>query len=265
MPTATPTPVRSFSPSLAESPANPESPTAATGEGAVNTLELGRSPEPEMKIEGAPPSVATPVPKNKPAVTRPSGSPRIDPNAKRQLIAEFKKEIDLVLGQVREATNNFREVDRLEQVRSLPPAVSSHVTLLTVSAREFRTVVGYEVTFYECLAEMQTVDALLVVDQSIGIIAAKDAPIARKTLAAFRTRYPKPSAEAQKPLWRYIDSMYALCDRLKNEAEGRLQRARSLESEGKKADALHEYREINRIYPNKVTQERIRLLEAQPR
>src|ERR1043166_2819839 len=82
---------------------------------------------------------------------------------------------------------------------------------------------------------------------------AKDAPIARKTLAAFRNRYSKPPGAAQKPLWQYIDSLFALCDRLKNEAEARLPRARSLESEGKKADALREYRAINQIYPNKVT------------
>lgn len=183
---------------------------------------------------------------------------------KRQLIAEFKKEIDGVFGEVRGATNNFHEVDRLDQVRSLPTSVSSHVTLLTASATEFRAIVGYDVTFYECLAEMQTVDALLVVDQATSVISEKDTPIARKTLSAFRARYPKPPAEAQKPLWNYLDSMYALCDRLKTEAEGRLQRARSLESEGKQADALREYREINKIYPNKVTAERIRLLEAAP-
>jgi len=183
---------------------------------------------------------------------------------KRQLIAQFKKQIDAVFNEVKSATNNFREVDRLEQVRSLPSSASSHVTLLTVTAREFRTVVGYEVTFYECLAEMQTVDALLVVDQSTSIIAGKDTPVARKTLSDFRNRYPKPPGETQKPLWRYLDSMYVLCDRLKNEAEGRLQRARSFESEGKKADALREYREINKIYPNKITAERIHLLEAEP-
>lgn len=231
----------------------------------MNTLELARSPEPELKIEEAPRPTATPLLKITPSASRPSGSRKLDPNAKRQLIAEFKKQIDLVFGEVKSATNNFQEVDRLDQVRSLPKAVSAHVTLLTGSASEFRSIVGYEVTFYECLAEMQTVDALLVVDQSTSIIAAKDTPIARKTLAAFRNRYSKAPADAQKPLWRYIDSMFALCERLKNEAEARLPRARSLESEGKKADALREYRAINQIYPNKITTERIRMLEAQPR
>ena len=217
-----------------------------------------------MKIEEPRRTTATPGPKSTPALGGPGGSRKLDPNAKRQLIAEFKRQIASVFGEVRDATNNFREVDRLEQIRSLPSGVSAHVTLLTVSAREFREIVGYDVTFYECLAEMQTVDALLVVDQTTSIIAAKDTPVARKTLSAFRGRYPKPPGEAQKPLWRYLDSMYALCDRLKNEAEGRLQRARSLESEGKKADAVREYRDINRIYPNKVTAERIRQLENPP-
>ncbi len=195
----------------------------------------------------------------------PRGSRKIDPDLKRQIVAAFKKQIDFVLAQVRDATDNFREIDRLEQVRSLPPAASSHVTLLANSARDVRARLGYEVTFYECLSEIQTVDALVVVDESTRDIEAKDAPTARKTLELFRTRYSEPSSEAQKPLWRYLISIYSLCDRLKTEAEGHLQRARSLESEGKKADALGEYREIYRIYPNKVTSERIRLLETQSR
>jgi len=262
IPTATPTAEPSLSPSPVEE-STPEQRPSAAGEGAVNSLELARSPEPELKIGQEPRVSATPVPKIGRAAPRPDGSRKLDPNAKRQLIAEFKKEIDGVFAEVKNATNNFQEVERLDQVRSLPKSASAHVTLLTASASEFRAIVGYEVTFYECLAEMQTVDALLVVDQATSIIAAKDAPIARKTLAAFRNRYSKPPGAAQKPLWQYIDSLFALCDRLKNEAEARLPRARSLESEGKKADALREYRAINQIYPNKVTAERIRLLEAQ--
>jgi hypothetical protein len=218
-----------------------------------------------MKKEELPPRAASPSPKTAPTVLAPNGSRKIDPAMKRQIIAAFNKEIDFVLGQVRDATNNFREIERLEQVRSLPPAVSSHVTLLASMARDFRARLGYEVTFYECLSEIQTVDALVAVDESTRDIETKDAPTARKALEGFRTRYSEPSSDAQKQLWHYLVSMFSLCDRLKTEAEGHLQRARSLESDGKRADALREYREIYRIYPNKVTAERIRLLESQSR
>ena len=185
----------------------------------------------------------------------------MDPNLKRQIIAEFKKQIDFVFGQVKEATHDFRPVERLDQVKGLPPAVSSHVTLLANQAREFGARLGYEVTYFECLAEIQSVDSLVVVDEATGDIAARNAPTARKSLAAFRKRYSEPTAESQKPLWRYITEMLSLCDRSKSEAEGHLQRAHSLESEGKKDEALREYREILRIYPNTITAEKIRQLE----
>ena len=265
MPTATPTPLRLFSPSPSEQPSRTASPSGPIVEAPVHTLELARSPAPQVKTEELPFPASSASPKTTAAAPAPGGSRKLDPVAKRQLIAEFKKQIDFVLGQVRSATDNFREVDRLEQVRALPPAVSSHVTLLANSGLDFRRRLGYQTTFYECLSEIQAVDSLMVLDESTRDIAAKDAPTARKTLGIFRARYSEPSAETQKPLWRYLISIYSLCDRLKTEAEGHLQRARSLESEGKRADALREYREIFRIYPNKITAERIHLLETQSR
>lgn len=167
------------------------------------------------------------------------------------------------MGQAKDATANFREIDRLDQVRALPSAASSHVTLLANQARVFRAQLGNEVTFYECLSEIQAVDSLVVLDEATRDIAAKDTPTARKNLTIFRSRYSEPTSEAQKPLWRCLMSMYSLCERLKTEAEGHLSRAHSLESEGKKADALREYREISRIYPNAITTEKIRQLERQ--
>lgn len=239
------------------------SPSGSVTEAPLHTLELARTPEPAVKTEEFPRPTGSASPKSAPS--GPSGSRKIDPAAKKQLIAEFKKQIEFVLGQASTATDNFREVQSLDQVKALPPAVSSHVTLLANSAIDFRRRLGYEVTYFECLSEIQAVDSLMVLDESTRDIAVKDAPTGRKTLGTLRSRYSEPAAEAQKPLWRYLNSLYSLCDRLKTEAEGHLQRARSLESEGKKADALREYREIFRLYPNKVTAERIRLLEAQSR
>jgi hypothetical protein len=228
-----------------------------------HNLEPSSSPAPQVKIEEPARREPSPLPRTSTAPSAPGSARKIDPNLKRQIIADFKKKIDFVFGQVRDATGNFREVDLLEQVRNLPPSASAHVTLLANQAREFRMALGYEVTYYECLAEIQTVDELGVVDEVTRDIAAKDTPSARKTLGTFRTRYSEPTAETQKPLWRYLVSLLSLCDRLKTEAEGHLQRALSLQSAGKKADALQEYREIERIYPNPVTAEKIRQLENQ--
>src|SRR6202035_5528130 len=139
------------------------------------------------------------------------------------------------------------------------------VTVLAARASDFRTKVGYEVADYECLAEMEAVEALAVVDEITPDIVAKDTPEARKKLSAFLKHYHEPTADNQKPLSRYLNSVLSLCNRSKNEAEPHLQKAQSLGSAGKTSEALREYQEIYRIYPNPLTAEKIRQLEDQSR
>ena len=81
----------------------------------------------------------------------------------------------------------------------------------------------------------------------------------------FVKHYSKPSADDLKPLWVYLNSASALFDRLKNDATTRLPKAQSLELAGKKKEALVEYREIYRIYPNPITADKIKQLENKPR
>jgi hypothetical protein len=78
-------------------------------------------------------------------------------------------------------------------------------------------------------------------------------------------RYPEPPGDNQKRLWRYLTSALSLCNRLKDQAEAHLKGAHSLEMAGKKSEAIREFQEIYRIYPNPATAEKIRQLEAQPR
>jgi len=177
------------------------------------------------------------------------------------MIADLKKQTESVLVQVRDATGNFLEVERLEQVKSLPSSVTASVTLLENHAQAFRAVLGYDVTYYEVLTEIETIDALVLVDEVTRDLVAKNAPVARKRLSTFVQHYAKPSTDSQKPLWRYLDSLFAICDRLKTEAAALLPRAKSLESAGKKTEALREYREIYRLYPNPDTAEKIRQLQ----
>ena len=150
-------------------------------------------------------------------------------------------------------------------MRALPAPVSARVTFLANQGREFRLKLGYETALYECLDEIATVDALIAADEITRDLAAKDTPAARKELSTFLTRYSEPRAEDRKALWRYLSAAFSLCDRSKNEAEPHLQQARSLESAGKKAEALREYQEIYRIYPNPLTADKIRQLESQSR
>ena len=212
-------------------------------------------------VETAPqpaPSPTSPIAQSAPPAASP---PRVDSTEKRRLIEELRKQTEAVLAQVRDATGNFREIDRLEAVQNLPAPVSASVTVLGTRARDFRTKVGYEVAAYECLAEMEAVEALVLVDETARDITAKDVPAARRKLSGFLKRYHEPTADNQKPLSRYLTSVLSLCDRSKNEAETHLKRAKSLDSAGKKNEALREYQEIYRIYPNPITADKIRQLE----
>jgi len=181
------------------------------------------------------------------------------------MIEELRKQTESVLVQVRDATGNFREMDRLEAVQNLPAPASASVTALAVRARDFRAKLGYEVVAYECLAEIEAVEGLVLVDEITRDIAAKDTPGARKKLLGFLNRYHEPTADNQKPLWRYLTSASSLCDRLEKEAEPHLRKAQSLQSLGNKSEALREYQEIYRIYPNPATAEKIRQLESESR
>jgi len=181
------------------------------------------------------------------------------------MIEELRKQTESVLAQVRDATGNFREIDRLEAVQNLPAPASASVTALAARARDFRMKVGDEVAVYEFLAEIEAVEMLVLADETTRDIAAKDVPAARRTLLAFLKRYHEPAADSQKRLSRYLNSMLSLCNRSKDEAETHLERAKSLDSAGKKSEALREYQEIYRIYPNPITADKIRQLEGGPR
>jgi hypothetical protein len=181
------------------------------------------------------------------------------------MIEELRKQTESVLTQVRDATGNFREIDRLEAVQNLPAPVSASVSVLATRGRDFGMTVGYEVAAYEYLAEVEAIEALVVLDEIMRDIAAKDTPTARRKLSTFLKRYHEPTTDNQKALSRYLNSVLLLCNRLKDEAGTRLQQAQSLGSAGKTSEALREYQEIYRIYPNPTTAEKIRQLEGERR
>jgi hypothetical protein len=265
--TPTPKPLRSSMPSPVEQPAKKDFRLDSVVGGRVDeSLQLGSPPSslpsPAKTLPRPRPSASSPIAQSASPAASPPG---VDPTEKHRMIEELRKQTESVLVQVRDATGNFRDVDRLEAMKNLPAPVSVSVTVLTARAEAFRMTVGYEVAAYECLAEMEAVEALALLDEITRDIVAKDTPVARKKLSAFLKRYHEPTADNQKPLSRYLNSVLSLCNRLKNEAETHLPRAQSLGSAGKTSEALREYQEIYRIYPNPITAERIRQLEAQPR
>jgi hypothetical protein len=240
-------------------------------EGRVPELQGLEFSGPSSAPIGPPPEVSPPEtsPRPKPQTTLVpsiSASPgQIDEALKRLMIVELKKQTESVLVEVSVATGDFREIKQLDKVQALPASVSTNVTLLGNASHDFREKVGYEVAYYECLNEIETVDALVLVDEITRDLAAKDAPSARNILASFIKRSSKPTADSLKPVWAYLNSTFSILDRLKNQAATHLGKAQSLESAGKKNEALAEYREIYRIYPNPITADKIKQFESKSR
>jgi len=201
----------------------------------------------------APPAPAPPAP-------APSTPPAVEPEVKSRMITDFKEQTQAVLSRVGDATGNFREIDRLNSVQQLPPPVSESVASLVDRARDFRAKVGYETALSECRSETETVDALSAVDQGTRNIAGNDASAANSGLTDFLKDNPEPTVDTQRPLWRYLTSMRLLCSRLEKEAEIHLERARAFASAGRTGDAIREYQEAYRTFPNPATAEKIRQL-----
>jgi hypothetical protein len=197
-----------------------------------------------------------------PAASSPSPKPAaIESDVNNRIIADFKEQTQSILSQVDDATGNFRQVDRLDAVQKLPASVSESVNLLFDQAGDFRSKLGYETVLRECRVEISIVDALSVLDQITRNIAANDASEANSRVADFLMSNPESKAYSQKALWRYLTSIRALCNRLEKDADIHLQRAQSLASASRTSDAIREYQEAYRTFPNPNTAEKIRQLQ----
>ncbi|HEV2047317.1 MAG TPA: hypothetical protein VGQ95_12065, partial [Chthoniobacterales bacterium] len=195
------------------------------------------------------------------SATAPSTPAAVEPEVKSRMITDFKEQTQAVLSRVGDATGDFHEIDRLDSVQQLPAPVAKSVGSLVDRARDFRSKVGYETALRECRSETETVDALSAVDQSTRNIAGNDASAANSGLTDFLKNNPEPMVDTQRPLWRYLTSMRLLCSRLEKEAEIHLQRAGAFALAGRTGDAIREYQEAYRTFPNPATAEKIRQLQ----
>lgn len=233
--------------------------------GAVNAQPPAEGPPrfaAAASIRSLTPAPSAPVPSAPmPSAPAPSTPPAVEPEVKSRMITDFKEQTQAVLSRVGDATGNFHEIDRLDSVQQLPPPVSESVASLVDRARDFRAKVGYETALSECRSETETVDALSAVDQSTRNIAGNDASAAHSGLTDFLKDNPEPMVDTQRPLWRYLTSMRLLCSRLEKEAEIHLERAGAFASAGRTGDAIREYQEAYRTFPNPATAEKIRQLQ----
>jgi tetratricopeptide (TPR) repeat protein len=192
----------------------------------------------------------------------PPSSDDMESAVRDRMIADFKEETLAVFSQVGDATDHFRSADKLESVPKLPAPVSESVTALSQRARDFRAKVGYETALLDFRTETETVDALSTINQVTRNIAANDASSANARLADFLKSNPEPSAENQAPLWLYLKAMQQLCSRSERDARVHLERGESLAAASRTSEAIREYQEAYRIFPNPATAEKIRQLQA---
>jgi hypothetical protein len=195
-------------------------------------------------------------------VNAPSPTPPADRAPEDRAIVELKEQTESVLSQVANATANFQDVERLDSVQELPLPVSESIGSLGSRTRELRAKIGSDSTaLNEYRPEIVTAEALSLIKQVSRDIAMSDAAEANSKLADFLQSNPEPPAENQKVLWRYLRSLQNLCDRLEKEAEIHLQRAQSLAAANKTTEAIREYQEAYRTFPNPATAGKIRQLQ----
>jgi hypothetical protein len=192
----------------------------------------------------------------------PSPLPQPDEAAKTQVAVELKEQTDAVFAQVANATGNFQDVEWLDSVQELPPPVSENIGALGSRTREIRAKVGRDSpALNEYQPEIVTAEALSLVKQVSRDIAMSDAAEANSKMADFLQSNPEAPGDNQQPLWRYLKSLQNLCDRLEKEAEIHLQRAQSLAAANKTSEAIREYQEAYRTFPNPATAGKIRQLQ----
>jgi hypothetical protein len=221
--------------------------------------------EPAPPAAGPPPRAVamTPIqPRISPEPSVISSNPAaIETAVKDRMISDFKRQTQSVLSRVGGATGNFREVDQLDSVHELPTPMAESVSSLVDRARDFRAKLGYETALSECRPETETVDALSAMDQAMRSVAGNDATDASSKVSDFLKNNPAPATDTQKRLWQYLSSMRVLFGRLEKEAETHSQRATAFAAVGKNADAMREYQEAYRTFPNPATAEKIRELQ----
>jgi hypothetical protein len=253
---STPSPVTSTPSPLSSSP-------AAAAASTRSPVPSAQSPTPSL-LSSSPASAAASTRSPVPSTPSPqSSSPAaVETAVKNRMITDFKEQTQSILSRVGEATGNFHEIDRLDLVQQLPLPVSESVSSLVDRARDFRAKLGYETALSECRTETATVDALSATDQITRNIASKDASAANSRLTDFLKSNPEPMVDNQKPLWRYLTSIRLLCNRLEKEAEIHLQRAQASASAGRIGDAIREYQEAYRTFPNPAIAEKTRQLQS---
>jgi hypothetical protein len=178
-----------------------------------------------------------------------------------RVVAELRDELQKILPNVARVTNSFHEITDFGNMKQLPSPISESIQKLKDHADRLRQQVGPDATCEECRQAMVMAEALQVIDEVPRHIAAADASAASLQVSSFLQGNPQPSAEEQKPLWSFLESIRTSCTRREADANIHIQRGQSLFSAGKTSDAIKEYQQAYRRFPNPQTAAKIKQLE----
>lgn len=178
-----------------------------------------------------------------------------------RLVAEFKDELQKVLPHVVRVISSFHKITNFDQIKQLPNSISESIDKLTANADSLRKQAGSDMPLDEGRQEMVTADALQMINKVGRNTAAADASAASSQVSAFLQANPEPPSDEQKPLWTYLESIRTLCSRQEKDANIHMQKGQSLFSAGKMSDAIREYQQAYRAFPNPQTATKIKEIQ----
>lgn len=205
-------------------------------------------------VAGEAGSPAAPSPTPEPAATP------ADPAVLAKAIADLHGQVSGVYQKAVAQSELFKTYKAFAEVKPVPPELATEIGAAADAARDFRRQVGYEIALRDCATDTAIVDALVAFESATRDIAAGNAPRASDSLQSFRKEHAASPDDAHKPLWSWLDSIMTLCAEMEADAKVHLERAESLASAAKTGDAVREYQEAYRIYPDPAVAEKIKKL-----
>jgi hypothetical protein len=180
---------------------------------------------------------------------------------KARLVAQFKDKLQKVLPDVVRVIGSFHEITNFDQIKQLPNSLSDSIDKLTASADGLRKQTASDLPLDEGRQEIVTTDALQMINEVGRNTAAEDVSASSSQVSAFLQANPDPPSNEQKPLWTYLESIRTLCSQQEKDANVHIQKGQSLFSAGKMSDAIREYQQAYRAFPNPQTATKIKEIQ----
>ena len=193
------------------------------------------------------------------AATPAPTSPRLSAAARAKLVEELHIAVQPVLAEAT-AGGTLTVVSTFDDVKEVPAALADDIATLSDKTAAFRQNVDNDDRREDCRVDVETADALVTLQKANQHLKAANAPAANNALAPFRQGSLTTPTSLQKPLWDYLSALRTLCDDAESQADTHLKRAKSAADAGHNGEALKEYQEAYKIYPDPETARSIKRL-----